>query len=227
MPTPPVRATSKINLEMESFVFNPRIFLGTIAAAGVLVVTAAVPAMADKPSEHHHQLKATVVVGTVVKPVQSPAGNGPSSNGPAGNGAVGNGPAGSTSNAPAGGFLGALSGIPLIGPLISAFSPAVTGGSTGVNSVTGTLHGLGTGTGLGSVASGLGSAVGGTIDSIAKAIPGGSTVTGLLPGGSVSSTLNGLTGGILNGATNGALSGITNAVPGVGSITNALPKLPS
>jgi hypothetical protein len=213
MPTPRFVRTSKINLEMESSVFNPRIFLGTIAAAGVLVVTAAVPAMAtDKPSGHH-PAKPVTIVGTVVKPVQSAAGGTPASN--------------ALNNTPAGGFLGILSGIPLVGPLFSAFSAGVTGGSADENPVTGALHGLSTGTGLSSLASGFGGAIGGTIDSIAKAIPGGSTVTGLLPGGSVSSTLNGLTNGTLNGLTSGAVSGLTNAVPGVGSITNALPKLGS
>jgi hypothetical protein len=197
--------TSKINLEMEFSVFNPRIFVGTIAVAGVLAVSAAMPAFAvDKPTGHH-PAKPIDVVGTVVKPVQNATGNTPAS--------------AAVNNTPVGGFLGALSGLPLVGPLFSAFSAGVTGGSADDNPVTGALHGLSTGSGLNSIASGFGGAVGGTIDSIAKAIPGASTVTGLLPGGSVT--------GALNGITNGALSGLTNAVPGIGSVTNALPKLSS
>jgi hypothetical protein len=202
--------TSKINLEMESSVFNPRIFLGTVAAASVLVITAAVPAMASPRPADHHPLKA--VVGTAVAPVRSVTDSTPVST-PA---------SGLLNGTPAGGILGALSTIPLVGPLFSAFSNGVTGGASDENPVSGALHGLSSGTGLSSIASGFGGAVGGTIDSIAKAIPGGTTVTGLLPGGSVTGALNGLTN-----ATNGALSGITNAVPGVGSLTGGLPKLGS
>jgi hypothetical protein len=192
---------------MESSVFNPRIFLGSVATAGVLVAGAAVPAFASGQLSHHHPLKPTGVVSAtspiqgVTAPVQ---------------GAVGGTPAGSAlSSTPAGGLLGALAGLPIVGPLFSAFSDGISGGSAAENPVSGALHGLSTGTGLSSVASGLGGAVGGTIDSIAKAIPGGSKITSLLPGGSVTGTLNGITGG---------LSGITNAVPGIGSVTGALPK---
>jgi hypothetical protein len=203
--------TSKINLEMESSLFNPRIFLGTVATAGVLAVSVAVPALtvpafaSDQPSGH--AAKPIDIVGTVLKPVQgvtTPAGN-------------------ALNNTPVGGFLGALSGLPLVGPLFSAFTSGATSGASGENPISGALHGLSTGTGLNSIASGFGGAVGGTIDSIAKAIPGGSSVTGLLPGGSATGALNGITGGL----TSGALSGITNAVPGVGSVTKALPKLGS
>ena len=202
--------SSKINLEMESYVFNPRIILGTVATASVLVVSAAMPAFAAGKSADHHPIRQGGIVGTVTAPVQS---------------ATGSTPAGSAlNNTPVGGLLGALSSIPVVGPLFAAFSNGVSGGSADENPISGALHGLSTGTGLGSIASGFGGAVGGTIDSIAKAIPGGSTVTGLLPGGSVTGALNNLTGGLTNGLTNGALSGITNAVPGVGSLTNALPK---
>jgi hypothetical protein len=181
-------------------VFNSRTFFGTIAAAGVLVVSVAAPALAsDKPTDH--PAKPIDIIGTVLKPVQGVIENGT--------------PASSAlNNTPAGSLLGALSAIPLVGPLFSAFSSGVAGGASDENPITGTLHGLSTGTGLSSVASGFGGAVGGTIDSIAKAIPGGSTVTGLLPGGSVTGTLNGI--------TNGALSGLTNAVPGLGSLSNGL-----
>jgi hypothetical protein len=192
---------------MESSVFNPRIFLGSVATAGVLVVGAAMPAFAAGQLSHHHPLKqAEVVAATspvhgVTTPVQ---------------GALGGTPAGSAlSSTPAGGILGALAGLPVIGPLFSAFADGISGGSADENPLSGALHGLSTGTGLGSVASGIGGAVGGTIDSIAKAIPGGSKITSLLPGGSATGALNGITGG---------LSGITNAVPGIGSVTSALPK---
>jgi hypothetical protein len=190
---------------MESSVFNPRIFLGTVATVGVLAVTAAVPAFAaNKPSDHH-PIKQGGIVSTSVVPTAAPGG-----------------PLGTVlGSTPAGGLLGALSGLPLVGPLFTAFSNGMTSGASGENPVSGALHGLTTGTGLSSIASGVGGAVGGTIDSIAKAIPGGSQVTGLLPGGSVTGALNGLTGGL----TNGALSGITNAVPGVGSLVNGLPKV--
>jgi hypothetical protein len=197
--------TSKINLEMESSVFNPRIFVGTIAAAGILAAGAATPAFAaGRPAEH--QAKPIHIVRALPTIVPVPA----APNIPVIGGVM--------SGNPASGLLGALEGLPVAGPVFAA----LLGGPGDQNPVSGALHGLTAGSGLSSAVSGVGNAVGGTIDSVAKAVPGGNMVTGLLPGGSATGALNGLTS-TLNGLT-GGLSGLTNAVPALGSITGALPK---
>jgi hypothetical protein len=215
--------TSKINLEMESFVFNPRTIVGSFTVAGVLAVSAAMPAFAADKPYHHQQLKPVAVVRTEPKAAPPVTGaTGPVS--------------GLVNNTPAGGLLGALAGLPIVGPLFggtvgnlgnsvngatSGLGNAVNGlgNAAGGNPVSGALHGVTSG-GLGSITSGLTNTVGGAVDGVAKAVPGGNLVTGLLPGGSVTGALNGLTNGL-----NGAVSGITNAVPGLGSITGALPKV--
>jgi hypothetical protein len=185
---------------MESSVFNPRIFLGTAAAAGVLVVGSAVPAMAATKHSDHHPLKQTVSVAKGAVPTLQ--------------GVTGTLLPSVLNNPPVTNPIASLlGGIPIIGGLF--------GGTAGTDPVSGVLHGITSGGGIGSIVSGATGAVGGTIDGVAKALPGGSTVTGLLPGGSASSALSNLTGGI----TNGALGAITNAVPGVGSLTSSLPKL--
>jgi hypothetical protein len=197
-------------------VFNPRTIVGTITAAGVLSVTAAMPAFAAAKPYHHQQLKPIAIVRTDPKtapPVTNPVGE-------------------VLNSTPAGGLLGALAGLPIVGPLFGStvgnpgssgglgnLGAAVPGSLPDFGSAAGTLHNVTSGSGLSSITSGLTSTVGGAVDSVAKAVPGGNVVTGLLPGGSVTGALNGLTNGL-----NGAVSGITNAVPGLGSITNALPK---
>ena len=190
--------------------FNPRIFFGTVAAAGVLAASAAMPAFAAGGPAGHRSLSPIDVVGTAFKTGQAVGENIPASS--------------ALNGASADGLLGALSGVPLIGPLISAFPAlsafsALSTGATGAtgaaggtadgNPVTGVPHGASAGTGLSSMTSGVGGTVGGTTGPVAKTVPGGSTVTGLMPG-------------LTAGTVGGALSGISNAVPAAGSITSTL-----
>ncbi|HEY1624645.1 MAG TPA: hypothetical protein VGG16_12670 [Streptosporangiaceae bacterium] len=196
--------TSKINLEMEFSVFNPRIFFGSVATAGVLLVGASVPAMAATHHADHHPLKQAHVVSTGTNPVQG----------------IVSTPISGIVTTPAGGLLGALAALPIVGPLfggatgivggaIGSVSGAV-GGAAGGNPISNTLHGIGGG-GLNSVTSGITNTVGGAIDSITKVVPGANAVTGLLPGGSVTGALNGLTGGIT-----GAVGGVAGSLPKIG-----------
>jgi hypothetical protein len=199
-------------------VFNPRTIVGSFTVAGVLAVSAAMPAFAADKPYHHAVVKPIAIVRTVPRALPPVTGaTSPVS--------------GVLNSTPAGGLLGALAGLPIVGPLFGSTVGTVSnglGGATGglggltngLGNATGALHGVTSGGGLGSITSGLTNTVGGAVDGVAKAVPGGSLVTGLLPGGSVTGALNGITSGL-----NGAVSGITNAVPGLGSVTGALPKV--
>lgn len=216
--------------------FNPRIFIGAVATASVLAITAATPAFAaGKPSGHPAKIGGT---STAVAPARSATGSTPAASTPTGSTPTGSTSAVSTSAASAlasmaaDGLLGALPGASFADPLLSDVMPGVGGGAAGTgvsngavgqSQVNSTLHGLTSGSGL-STGSGPGSITsgfGGAVDSVGDTLPAGGTVTGLLAGDSVDGALNNSTGGL----TNGALSGITNAVPGVGSVTNALPEV--
>jgi hypothetical protein len=189
------------NIEMECFVFKSRVFIGTIAAAGIFAAGAAAPAMATTPAKHpippiQH------VIGAVTAPVSR----------------LGSTLGGVANGNPAGGLLTGLAGLPIIGPLLDGLlgmAPGTMSGGPamgnpwlqgGGNPVAGILHGVTSAVpGLGTVTGAVNSAVGGL-----KTLPVVGSITGMLPG---------------VGSITGALSGITSAVPGVGSITSALPAL--
>jgi hypothetical protein len=181
-------------------VFNSRLFLGTIAAAGVFAAGAAVPALATTkpvPAAAAHMksdLKKVPVVGGAL------------------GGVVGTVTGGvPTSGAPVAGALNGLASLPIIGPLLAAL--------TGAGYAPGTMSGMPM----------SGNPVSGLLHGVTSAVPGLGQITGTATGalksvGSATGVLKNLplVGG-LTGTVNGALSGITGAVPGLGSITGALP----
>lgn len=166
--------------------FKSRIFLGTIAAAGILAGATAAPALAS--ARPHH----------VVKPAGVASGS-----------TVG-GLAGTlTGAAPVTGVLSALSGVPILGPLLAGLTSAAPGGATSqtdpvssaVHGVTSTVSGLSSGAG----------AVSGTVSSVTgtlKSVPLLGQLVGALPAA---------------GSVTGALSSITSAIPDASAITGLLP----